>query len=93
MINLLLRFYDPEGGGVLLDGVDIRTLNLAWLRGQIGLVSQVSFLMCVRVRAFAGVCRTVNNQATVGGNPTPFTLTPSISFSPHSNPNPTRIMV
>ena len=41
MINLLLRFYDPEAGAVLLDGVDIRTLNVAWMRGQIGLVSQV----------------------------------------------------
>eukprot|EP00904_Undaria_pinnatifida_P011832 jgi/Undpi1/777/HiC_scaffold_10.g04241.m1 len=29
VINLLLRFYDPESGAVLLDGVDIRTLNLA----------------------------------------------------------------
>lgn len=42
VINLLLRFYDPEAGAVLLDGVDIRTLNVAWMRGQIGLVSQVS---------------------------------------------------
>ena len=40
-MNLLVRFYDPEAGAVLLDGVDVRTLNVAWLRGQIGLVSQV----------------------------------------------------
>ena len=42
VINLLLRFYDPEMGGVLLDGSDVRTLNLVWLREQIGLVSQAS---------------------------------------------------
>lgn len=42
VINLLLRFYDPELGGVLVDGTDVRTLNLSWLRGQIGLVSQAS---------------------------------------------------
>jgi len=42
VINLLLRFYDPELGGVLVDGTDLRTLNLSWLRGQIGLVSQAS---------------------------------------------------
>lgn len=42
VINLVLRFYDPEEGAVLLDGVDVRTVNLTWLRGQIGLVSQVS---------------------------------------------------
>ena len=42
VINLLLRFYDPEMGGVLVDGSDVRTLNLMWLRDQIGLVSQAS---------------------------------------------------
>ncbi|CAN0057065.1 unnamed protein product [Ectocarpus fasciculatus] len=40
VINLLLRFYDPERGAVLIDGMDIRSFNVAWLRGQIGLVSQ-----------------------------------------------------
>lgn len=45
VVNMVLRFYDPETGGVLLDGVDIRTLNLKWLRSQIGLVSQASALV------------------------------------------------
>jgi len=36
IINLLLRFYDPLEGEVLLDGVDIRQLNVRWLRSQIG---------------------------------------------------------
>jgi hypothetical protein len=36
IINLLLRFYDPESGDVLLDGKDIRSLNVRWLRSQIG---------------------------------------------------------
>ena len=40
VIQMLLRFYDPEGGAVLLDGVDIKTLNLRWLRAKMGLVSQ-----------------------------------------------------
>jgi len=40
--SLLERFYDPTGGAVLLDGVDIRTLDLSWLRGQvIGYINQV----------------------------------------------------
>ncbi|KAG5186951.1 multidrug resistance protein 4, partial [Tribonema minus] len=34
------RFYDPERGAVLLDGRDLRELNVHWLRQQIGLVSQ-----------------------------------------------------
>jgi len=39
-VALLERFYDPDGGAVLLDGCDLRDLQLRWLRAQIGLVSQ-----------------------------------------------------
>ncbi|XP_062573105.1 ATP-binding cassette sub-family B member 10, mitochondrial-like [Saccostrea cucullata] len=38
--SLLLRFYDPQEGSVLLDGHDIKTLDPHWLRNQIGTVSQ-----------------------------------------------------
>ncbi|KAF7222366.1 mitochondrial potassium channel ATP-binding subunit isoform X1 [Nothobranchius furzeri] len=38
---LLERFYDPTSGVVMLDGLDIRTLDLSWLRGQvIGFINQ-----------------------------------------------------
>ena len=40
LIQLLERFYDPTAGSVKLDGVDLRELNLKWLRRQIGLVGQ-----------------------------------------------------
>lgn len=40
IIGLVERFYDPVGGNVYLDGHDISTLNLRWLRQQISLVSQ-----------------------------------------------------
>ena len=40
IVALLERFYDPQSGSISLDGVDIRTLNLKWLRTQIGLVGQ-----------------------------------------------------
>lgn len=40
IVGLVERFYDPVGGQVLLDGHDISTLNLRWLRQQISLVSQ-----------------------------------------------------
>jgi ABC-type multidrug transport system fused ATPase/permease subunit len=43
-ISLLLRFYDPTGGEILLDGVDIKKLNIQWLRSQIGIVSQEPIL-------------------------------------------------
>jgi ATP-binding cassette subfamily B (MDR/TAP) protein 1 len=40
LIQLLERFYDPAAGVITLDGVDIRMLNVRWLRGQMGLVGQ-----------------------------------------------------
>ena len=40
VVSLLERFYDTDGGAVLLDGVDVKNLNVRWLRAQIGLVSQ-----------------------------------------------------
>jgi len=40
IVALIERFYDPQAGAVTLDGVDIRTLNVRWLRQQLGLVGQ-----------------------------------------------------
>ncbi|KAK2189433.1 hypothetical protein NP493_106g00021 [Ridgeia piscesae] len=40
IIQLLERFYDPSHGSLLLDGHRLGDYNLAWLRSQIGLVSQ-----------------------------------------------------
>lgn len=41
MASLLERFYDPTSGVVMLDGLDIRTLDLCWLRSQvIGFINQ-----------------------------------------------------
>ncbi len=40
VISLLLRFHDPISGYILLDGVDIKKLNIQWLRSIIGIVSQ-----------------------------------------------------
>ena len=39
-IQLIQRFYDPDSGRVLVDGKDIKSLNVAWLRSHIGIVSQ-----------------------------------------------------
>ncbi|KAI9847783.1 MAG: GTPase-activating protein [Sclerophora amabilis] len=40
IVGLVERFYNPVGGQVFLDGHDVQTLNLRWLRHQISLVSQ-----------------------------------------------------
>ncbi|KAK1297508.1 putative multidrug resistance protein [Acorus calamus] len=49
-IALLERFYDPLKGVILLDGVDIKRLQLKWLRSQIGLVSQEPALFATTIK-------------------------------------------
>ncbi|MCI0740020.1 MAG: ABC transporter ATP-binding protein/permease [Gemmataceae bacterium] len=44
LLGLLLRFYDPDHGAILLDGVDLRLANLRSLRRQIALVTQDTIL-------------------------------------------------
>jgi ATP-binding cassette, subfamily B, multidrug efflux pump len=44
VVNLLLRFYDPERGRILIDGTDIRQVSTSELRSLIGFVQQDLFL-------------------------------------------------
>ena len=44
LVNLLPRFYDVTGGGIYIDGVDIRDITLTSLRQQIGIVTQETVL-------------------------------------------------
>ncbi|KAG6771462.1 hypothetical protein POTOM_022824 [Populus tomentosa] len=50
VINLLEKFYEPLRGHILLDGVDIKTLQLKWLRSQMGLVSQEPILFATSIK-------------------------------------------
>ncbi|KAK1427694.1 hypothetical protein QVD17_16387 [Tagetes erecta] len=50
VINLLERFYDPTEGEILLDDISIKSLNLKWLRGQMGLVSQEPILFATSIK-------------------------------------------
>nr|XP_023885892.1 ABC transporter B family member 19 isoform X1 [Quercus suber]POE69051.1 abc transporter b family member 19 [Quercus suber] len=50
VVSLIERFYDPnQAGQVLLDNVDIKTLQLKWLRDQIGLVNQEPALFATTI--------------------------------------------
>lgn len=40
IFQLLMRFYDPDSGSITIDGHDIKTLDLPWLRQAIGYVGQ-----------------------------------------------------
>ena len=54
LASLLPRFFDPWQGRVLMDGIDLRTLNLASLRAQISLVLQEPFLFPITIAANIG---------------------------------------
>ena len=48
--NLIPRLYDVCNGTITLDGVDVRNLDLAWLRDKIGIVSQETYLFNGTIR-------------------------------------------
>ena len=50
VISLIERFYEPLAGEILLDGYDIRLLDLQWLRQQVGLVNQEPALFATSIR-------------------------------------------
>jgi len=51
LVNLIPRFYDPTGGRVKMDGIDLKDATLKSLRDQIGIVTQESILFNDTVRA------------------------------------------
>ena len=51
LVNLIPRFYDVTDGSVLVDGVDVREMDLVTLRRQIGIVLQTSLLFSDTIKA------------------------------------------
>ncbi|CAD6245579.1 unnamed protein product [Miscanthus lutarioriparius] len=50
VVSLIERFYDPSAGQILLDGHELKSLKLRWLRQQIGLVSQEPTLFATSIK-------------------------------------------
>lgn len=50
IISLIERFYDPVAGQVLLDGRDLKSYNLRWLRNHLGLVQQEPIIFSTTIR-------------------------------------------
>ncbi|KAI3832045.1 hypothetical protein MKW92_050144 [Papaver armeniacum] len=50
VISLIERFYDPQSGEVLIDGINLKELQLKWIRGKIGLVSQEPVLFASSIK-------------------------------------------
>jgi ABC-type multidrug transport system fused ATPase/permease subunit len=51
LVGMLLRFYDPDQGALLFDGVDIRRVNLRSLRRQFALVTQEAVIFADSIAA------------------------------------------
>ena len=49
-VQLVQRFYDPESGSVKIDDIDIKELNIGWLRDHIGVVGQEPVLFDLTIR-------------------------------------------
>ena len=90
-MNLLLRFYDPLEGSVMLDGVDLRTLNVRWLRNCMGYVGQEPVLFAGIVRfaaaaaAAAAAARSRNTllaYSSIDSPPYPFSAFIATHFIP-----------
>jgi ATP-binding cassette subfamily B (MDR/TAP) protein 1 len=66
-VQLLQRFYDPINGQVILDGKDLKSYNVAYLRSRIGVVSQepVLFNMSIKQNLMMGVTEDVSNDEIV----------------------------
>jgi ABC-type multidrug transport system fused ATPase/permease subunit len=65
VVNLLLRFFDPDQGQVLFDGRDLRDVTLDSLRQQIGLVFQDTFVFDSTVRENIAIGRPEATDAEV----------------------------
>ena len=64
LVNLLPRFFDPNNGQVLIDGIDIRDVRLKDLRSQIGLVTQETVLFDDSIEANIRYgCPSVSSEA------------------------------
>lgn len=50
IISLIERFYDPVAGQMLLDGRDLKSYNLRWLRNHLGLVQQEPIIFSTTIR-------------------------------------------
>jgi ATP-binding cassette subfamily B protein len=65
LISLLVRFYDPTAGRILLDGVDLRDYRLADLRGQFALVLQETVLFSASIAENIGYARPGASTETI----------------------------
>ena len=62
VVSLLQRFYDVSGGSITIDGIDIRDMDLKWMRKHIGYVQQEPQLFGLTIRE--NVCYGVDEEVS-----------------------------
>jgi len=65
LLDLIPRFYDPEKGRVLIDGIDIKGVSLKSLRRQIGIVTQETILFNDTIKANIAYGNTAASQIEI----------------------------
>jgi subfamily B ATP-binding cassette protein MsbA len=65
LVNLLPRFYDPQGGRITIDGIDIKDASIQSLRSQIGIVTQETILFNDTVAANIAYGRSKHPQEEI----------------------------
>jgi ATP-binding cassette subfamily B protein len=65
IVNLLLRFYEPQTGRICLDGFDLQTVAIASLRRQIGLVPQDTVLLSGTIAENIAFGRSQGDRAAI----------------------------
>ena len=65
LANLLLRFWDPDAGRILIDGIDLREFELDHLRRRVSLVSQDTYLFNDTLRANVALAEPEADEAAI----------------------------
>jgi ATP-binding cassette subfamily B protein len=65
MMMLLARLYDPDRGRILIDGVDIATIDRRWMRRHVALVLQEPFLFARTIRDNISLARSAAHEAEI----------------------------
>jgi ATP-binding cassette subfamily B protein len=63
LINLLMRFYDADGGQILIDGEDVRSIDAYELRSKFGAVFQNDFIMADTIKENIDFGRSLSGEA------------------------------
>ncbi len=69
VVSLIERFYDLSSGSLKLESMDIRDLNISWLRSQVGVVSQEPVLFDTTIAdniRYGALFREVSDNEVIG---------------------------